>query len=112
MEVRHLRRPFPAATVEFWAHSLCGCPHTHRWHPSKFWPNPKHHDGAVIFSHFERRLLASLLACLLAKPVRSTLDTKEGYETKTGSTSSVTLTRIDYWDLGGGGRIMVYFNDK
>ena len=27
-----------------------------------------------------------------AKPVRSTLDPKEGYKTKTGSTSSVTLT--------------------
>ena len=33
-----------------------------------------------------------LLACLLAKPGRSTLDTKKGYKTKTGSTSSVTLT--------------------
>ena len=37
-------------------------------------------------------LAACLLACLLAKPVRSTLDTKEGYKTKTGSTSSVTMT--------------------
>ena len=25
-EVRHLQRPFPAATVEFLAHTLCGCP--------------------------------------------------------------------------------------
>ena len=60
-------------------------PHTHRHHPPKFWPNPNHHDRAVIFAHFAR-------ACclLLAKPVRSTLDTKEGYKTKTGSTSSVT----------------------
>ena len=40
-----------------------------------------------------------LLACLLlvrlllaANPGRSTLDTKKGYKTKTGSTSSVTLT--------------------
>ena len=35
-----------------------------------------------------------LLACCLlaAKPGRSTLDTKKGYKTKTGSTSSVTLT--------------------
>ena len=34
-----------------------------------------------------------LLACLLAaKPGRSTLDTKRGYKTKTGSTSSVTRT--------------------
>ena len=49
-----------------------------------------HHDGDVIFPHFVRACL--LLACLLAKPVRSTLDTKEGYKTKTGSTSSATLT--------------------
>ena len=33
-----------------------------------------------------------LLACLLAKPVRCTLDTKEGHKTKTSSTGSVTLT--------------------
>ena len=45
------------------------------------------------------------MACLLAtKPSRSTLDTKKGYKTKTGSTSSVTptltLNRIksQYWD--------------
>ena len=25
-EVRHLQHPFPAATVEFLAHTLCGCP--------------------------------------------------------------------------------------
>ena len=42
--------------------------------------------------------------CLLAKPVRSTLDTREGYNAKTGSTSSVTLTRIEYWDRADGGR--------
>ena len=83
MEVRQLRRPFPTATVEFLAHTLCGCP-SHPW--VAFWPNPKHHDGAVIFPHFAR-------ACclLLAKPRGSTLDTKEGYKTKTGSTSLVTL---------------------
>ena len=49
----------------------------------------------MIFAHFVRAcclLLACLLACLLlAKPIGSTLDTKEGYKTKTGSTSSVTL---------------------
>ena len=56
--------------------------HTHRCHPPKFHPNPKHHDGVVIFSHFARAA-----ACLLA-----TLDTKKGYKTKTGSTSPVTLT--------------------
>ena len=60
--------------------------HTHRYHPPKFQPNLKHHDGVLIFPHFARA------ACLLAKPVRSTLDTKKGYKTKTGSTSSVTLT--------------------
>ena len=63
--------------------------HTHRYHPPKFQPNPKHQDGSLIFSHFARA--ACLLACLLAKPGRSTLDTKKGYKTKTGSTSSVTL---------------------
>ena len=74
--------------------------HTHRYHPPKFRPNRKHHDGVLIFTHFARAacllacsLLACLLACLLAaKPGRSTLDTKKGYKTKTGSTSSVTRT--------------------
>ena len=64
-------------------------PHTHRYHPPKFWLNPKHHNGDVISPHVT---CACLLACLLAKPLRSTLDTKEGYKTKTGLTSSVTLT--------------------
>ena len=69
----------------------------------------KHHDGAVIFPHFE--LACCLLACLplaayrlLAKPVCSTLDTKVRYKTKNGSTSPVTLaltlsgalTKIEY----------------
>ena len=54
-------------------------------------------------------LLACLLLawCLLPKPVRSTLDTTEGYNTKTGSTSLVTLTRIEYWDRADGGRNML-----
>ena len=49
-------------------------------------------------------------ACLLAKPVRSTLDTKEGYKTKTTSTSSLTLTLIktEYWDRAGGGGNISY----
>ena len=73
--------------------------HTHRYHPPKFHPNLKHHDGFLIFPHFACAaclLAACLLACCLiacllaAKPGRSTLDTKKGYETKTGSTSSVT----------------------
>ena len=83
--------------------------HTHRYHPPKFEPNLKHHDGVLIFPRFTRAacLLACclLLACLLAaKPGRSTLDTKKGYKTKIGSTSSVTLTLIktEYWDRAGG----------
>ena len=45
-------------------------------------PQPTLLDGCLL-----------LVACLLAaaKPCRSTLDTKKGYKTKTGSTSSVTL---------------------
>ena len=70
--------------------------HTHRYHPPKFHANLKHHDGVLIFSHFARATACCLLACLLAaaaaaKPGRSTLDTKKGYKTNTGSTSSVTL---------------------
>ena len=64
--------------------------HTHGCHPLQFYPNLKHHDGVLIFTHFARA--ACLLACLLAaKPGRSTLDPKKGYKTKTGSTSSVTV---------------------
>ena len=84
--------------------------HTHRYHPPKFQPNPKHHDGVLIFSHFARAACC-LLACLLAaKPSRSTLDPKKGYKTKTGSTSSVTLTLIktEYWDRAGGGGNISY----
>ena len=70
--------------------------HTHRYHPPKFQPNPKHHDGVLIFTHFARAvaclLAAAAAAAAAAKPGRSTLDTKKGYKTKTGSTSSVTLT--------------------
>ena len=78
--------------------------HTHRYHPPKFHPNLKHHDGVVILAHFARAacllLACLLLACLLAaKPGRSTLDTKKGYKTKTGSTSSVTLT-LTCWYTG------------
>ena len=73
--------------------------HTHRYHPPKYHPNLKHHDGNLIFTHFARAaacclLLAAcclLLAAAAAKRGRSTLDTKKGYKTKTGSTSSVTL---------------------
>ena len=40
-------------------------PHTHRYHPPKFQPNPKHHDGDLIFAHFARAAACCLLACLL-----------------------------------------------
>ena len=39
-------------------------PHTHRYHPPKFHPNLKHHDGCLIFPHFARAA-ACLLACRL-----------------------------------------------
>ena len=84
--------------------------HTHRYHPPKFHPNPKHHDGACCCLLACCLLLACLLACLLAaaKPGRSTLDTKKGYKTKTGSTSSVTLIKTEYWDRAGWGRNIRY----
>ena len=64
-------------------------------------------------------MAACLLACCLldaaaaaaaAKLGRSTLDTKKGYKTKTGSTSSVTLTltRIEYWDRDAGERNITF----
>ena len=88
--------------------------HTHRYHPPKFQPNLKHHDGYLIFPHFARAAACCLL--LLAKPGRSTLDTKRGYKTKTGSTSSVTLTlaltlgliKTGYLDRAGGGGNISY----
>ena len=64
--------------------------HTHRYHPPKFQPNPKHHDGILISAHFARA--AACLLAAAAKPCRSTVDTKKGYKTKIGSTSSVTST--------------------
>ena len=85
--------------------------HTHRYHAPKFQPTPKHHDGVLIFAHFARVACLLLACCLLAaKPGRSTLDTKKGYKTKTGSTISVTLTLIktEYWDRAGGGGNISY----
>ena len=91
--------------------------HTHRYHPPKFHSNPKHHDGVLILAHFARAACCLLLAC---KPGRSTLDTKKGYKTKTGSTSSVTLAlpltliltltliKAEYWDRAGGGGNISY----
>ena len=73
--------------------------HIHRYHPPKFHPNAKQHDGILIFSHFARAACCLLAAA--AKPGRSTLDTKKGYKTKTGSTSSLTLTlTIGYYING------------
>ena len=91
--------------------------HTHRYHPPKFHPNVKHHDRVLIFTHFARAaccLLLAAAAAAAAKPGRSTLDTKKGYKTKTGSTSSVTLTltlgliKTEYWDRAGGGGNISY----
>ena len=82
--------------------------HTHRYHPPKFQPNLKHHDGNLIFTHFARAAACCLLLLLAAKPGRSTLDTKKGYKTKTGSTSSVTLIKTEYWDRAGGGGNISY----
>ena len=81
-------RPPP---LSFWLILCVVVPHTHRYHPPKFRPNPKHHNGVLIFTHFARAACCLLLAAA-AKPGRSTLDPKKGYKTKTGSTSSVTLT--------------------
>ena len=61
------------------------------------------------FSPFRACCLLLVAACCLllvaatAKPGRSTLDPKKGYKTKTGSTSSVTLIKTEYWDRAGGG---------
>ena len=104
MEVQHLQRLFPAATVEFLAHTLCGCPSHSQVASTKILAESQAPRRSCDFPPFRACLLlaacslACLLACclraclLLAKPVTSTLDTKEGYKTKTGSTSSVTLT--------------------
>ena len=81
--------------------------HTHRYHPPKFHPNLKPHDGVLIFPHFARAAACCLLLAA-AKPGRSTLDTKKGYKTKTSSTSSVTLTKTEYWDQAGGERNIIF----
>ena len=107
-------RPPP---LSFWLILCVVVPHTHRYHPPKFQPNPKHHDGVLIFPHFARAACCLLLlAAAAAKPGRSTLDPKKGYKTKTGSTSSVTLAltitltliKTEYWDRAGGGGNISY----
>ena len=39
--------------------------HTHRYHAPKFQPNPKHHGGVLIFSHFTRAVACLVACCLL-----------------------------------------------
>ena len=39
--------------------------HTHRYHAPKFQPNPKHHNGVLIFTHFARAACLLAAACLL-----------------------------------------------
>ena len=39
--------------------------HTHRYHAPKFQPNPKHHDGVLIFTHFAHAACCMLLLLLL-----------------------------------------------
>ena len=54
------RRP----PLSFWLILCVVVPHTCRYHPPKFQPNPKHHDGSLIFSHFARAACCLLLvAC-------------------------------------------------
>ena len=100
-------RPPP---LSFWLKLCVIVLHTHRYHPPKFHLNLKNHDGVLILAHFARAACLLLACCLLAKPGRSTLDPKKGYKTKTGSTSSVTLTLIktEYWDRAGGGGNISY----
>ena len=56
-------------SLSFWLILCRVVPHTHRYHPPKFQPNPKHHDGILIFPHFARAaaclLLAAACCCLL-----------------------------------------------
>ena len=53
-------RPLPSS---FWLILCVVVPHTHRYHPPKFQPNPKHHDGVLIFPHFARAACCLLAAC-------------------------------------------------
>ena len=127
MEVRYLRRPFPAATVEFLAHTLCGGPSHPQVASTKILAESEAPQRSCDFCPFRVcLLLACLLACLLPNLLGPPL-TLKSYKTKTGSTSSVTLpypypipiplplaltlalilTRIEYWDRAGGGRNIV-----
>ena len=118
IEVLPLQCPFPAATVGFIAHTLCCCPSHPQVASTKILAGSQAPRWSCDVAHFARACCGCLVACylpaclllaccLLAKPVRSTLDTREGYNTKTGSSSLVTLTRIEYWDRADGGRNML-----
>ena len=52
--------------LSFWLILCVVVPHTHGHHPPKFQPNPKHHDGVLIFTHFApAACLLAAAACLL-----------------------------------------------
>ena len=85
-----MRQLFPAATVEFLAHTSCGCPSHPQVSSAKISADSEAPRRSSDFSPF--RACCLLLAAAAAKPGRSTLDPKKGYKTKTGSTSSVTPT--------------------
>ena len=57
-----------APPLSFWLKLCVIVLHTHRYHAPKFQPNPKHHDGNLIFTHFACAACLLLLAacCLLA----------------------------------------------
>ena len=92
---RHLQCPFPSAIVEYPAHSLCGCPSHPQLASTKVLAQSQAPRRSCDFCPFCAclQLAACLLAAcmVLAKSIGSTLDTKEGHKTKSGSTSSVTL---------------------
>ena len=98
-----MRRPFSAATVEFLAHTLCGFTSHSYVASTKVLAESKAPRRNPDFYPFGACLM---LACLVAKLITLTLNTKEGYKTKTGSPSSVTptLTKIESWDRASGGR--------
>ena len=49
--------------------------HTHRYHAPRFQPNPKHHDGLLIFVHFACAACFLLAACFFAVAARGNLCT-------------------------------------
>ena len=96
IEGRHLRRLFPASNVKYPAHTLFGCP-PHPWVAStKVLAESEAPPWSCDFSPFRAcLLLVCLLACCLLaycfQTFRCTLDTKEGYKTKTSSTTLVFI---------------------